>query len=114
MNRVGLTWRVNAEDWEAYRSIHLEPWPELLAAIQEHGMHNYSIFAMPPEGEDGARRVFAYMEIEGDDPNVVLDALGETDIKKKWDEAVTVWVMPDAVEGVEGQFLPLERIFFCP
>jgi len=114
MKRVGMTWRVNSADWEAYRQIHLNPWPELMAAILEHGIHNYSIFALPADADQTGRRVFAYMEIDGEDPNAVLSALAETDIKKKWDEEVTVWVLPNAVEGGGIQFLELERIFFCP
>ncbi len=114
MKRVGMTWRVSSKDWEAYREIHLNPWPELMAAIQAHGIHNYSIFALPPDADGATRRVFAYMEIEGEDVNAALSSLAETDIKKKWDQEVTVWVLPEAVEGDGVQFLELERIFFCP
>lgn len=107
MKRVGMTWRVNQNHWEEYRAIHLDPWPELIDAIQSVGIHNYSIFAF-------GTRVFAYMEIEGDDPNVALDLLAQTDIKKKWDEEVTVWVMPQAAEDSDIQFMELESIFYSP
>ena len=107
MKRVGMTWRVDPAYWEEYKAIHLNPWPELMAAIQEVGIHNYSIFAF-------GTRVFAYMEIDGDDPYAALDVLGQTDIKKKWDEEVTVWVMPQAAEGSAMQFMELEPIFYCP
>lgn len=107
MKRVGMTWRVDPAHWEAYKEIHLNPWPELLEAIQSVGIHNYSIFAF------GAR-VFATMEIDGDDPLEALDALAQTEIKKKWDEEVTVWVQPEAEDGAGIQFMELERIFFCP
>lgn len=113
MKRVGMTWRVYADDWEAYRHIHNNPWPELLSAIRQYGIHNYSIFELPQAPGDGFRRVFAYMEVDGDDPAAALAALAETDIKKKWDREVTVWVMPEAIEGNGIQFLELERIFFC-
>jgi L-rhamnose mutarotase len=107
MHRVGMTWQVKPEYWEAYKEVHLHPWPELVAAIQEYGIHNYSIFAF-------GTRAFAYMEVDGDDVQAVLNALAQTDIKKKWDAEVTVWVAPEATEGTGVQFLELERIFYCP
>ncbi len=105
MKRVGLTWRVDPNHWEEYRAIHINPWPELIGAIQSVGIHNYSIFAF-------GTRVFAYLEIEGDDPNVALDVLAQTDIKKKWDEEVTLWVMPQAANDSDIQFMELESIFY--
>jgi len=107
MKRVGMTWRVDPAHWEAYRQIHLNPWPELLKEIQAVGIHNYSIFAF-------GTRVFAYMEIEGDDPLDALNRLAQTEIKKHWDEEVTVWVLPEAEEGKGIQFMELEPIFYCP
>lgn len=107
MKRVGMTWQVKPEHWAEYKDIHLNPWPELLEAIQAVGIHNYSIFAL-------GTRVFAYMEVDGDDPYEALDRLAQTDIKKKWDAEVTTWVMPEAVEGSGIQFMEIESIFYCP
>ena len=107
MKRVGMTWRVQPEHWDAYKAIHLNPWPELIAAIQAVGIHNYSIFAF-------GTRVFAYMEVDGDDVYAALTELAQTEIKQKWDEEVTAWVMPEAEEGTGIQFMELEPIFFCP
>lgn len=107
MKRVGMTWQVDPARWEEYKEIHLNPWPELVKAIQEVGIHNYSIFAF-------GTRVFAYMEIDSDDPYQALNILAQTNIKKKWDEEVTIWVLPEAVEGSGIQFMELESIFYCP
>jgi len=107
MKRVGMTWQVKPEHWEAYKQIHQHPWPDLIAAIQEHGIHNYSIFAF-------GTRVFAYLEVDDDDVDTAMDAVAQTDIKKTWDAEVTIWVAPEAVEGSGIQFMELERIFFCP
>lgn len=107
MKRVGMTWQVNPAHWEEYKAIHLQPWPELLEAIQAVGIHNYSIFAF-------GTRVFAYMEIDDDDPYAPLAKLSQTDVKKQWDAAVTQWVLPEAAEGSGIQFMDLPSIFFCP
>jgi L-rhamnose mutarotase len=109
-----MTWRVDVSHWQEYRDIHLNPWPELLSLIQEHGIHNYSIFAFPQDQTDGSRRVFAYMEVDGDSPAEALDALAQTELKQKWDAEVTVWVLPQAIEGSSVQFLEMEQFFFCP
>jgi L-rhamnose mutarotase len=106
MKRVGMTWRVQPENWEAYKQIHLNPWPELISAIQAVGIHNYSIFAF-------GTRVFAYMEVDGEDAYAALNELAQTEIKQRWDEAVTAWVMPEAEAGNPIQFLELEPIFYC-
>lgn len=106
MNRIGMTWRIDPAQWEAYKAIHLNPWPELLEAIQAEGIHNYSIFAF-------GTRVFAYMEVEGD-VAAALARLNQTEIKHRWDAEVTVAVLPEASDGSGVQFQPLESIFYCP
>jgi L-rhamnose mutarotase len=107
MKRVGMTWQIDPARWDEYKAIHLNPWPKLLHEIQAVGIHNYSIFAF-------GTRVFAYMEIDGDDPYVALARLSETDVKKQWDQEVTVMVLPEAAEGAGVQFMDLPSIFFCP
>jgi L-rhamnose mutarotase len=107
MKRVGMTWRVAPEHWEEYKQIHLNPWPELVTAIQEIGIHNYNIFAF-------GTRLFSYMEFDGDDLDAAMAALAQTEVKKKWDAEVTVWVESEAGDGAGVQFLELERVFYCP
>lgn len=107
MKQIGMTWRVDPEHWEEYKAIHLSPWPELIRAIQECGVHNYSIFAL-------GTRLFAYMEYDGDDLGAALAALEQTEVKKRWNAEVTVWVEPEAADGAGVQFMELERVFYCP
>jgi L-rhamnose mutarotase len=83
MRRVGMTWRVAPEHWEEYRQIHLNPWPELITAIQQAGIHNYNIFAF-------GTRLFAYMEFDGDDLDAALAVLSKTDVKQRWDAEATI------------------------
>jgi L-rhamnose mutarotase len=113
MKRVGMTWRVKPAHWEEYKQIHLNPWPELIQAIQEVGIHNYSIFAFPQKDSTQGIRVFAYLEVEGDDVYEALNTLAKTGVKKKWDEEVGIWVSPEAEEGSGVQFMELETIFYC-
>ena len=107
MKRVGMTWRVDPLYWEEYRDIHLHPWPELLQAFKEHDVRNFNCFAF-------GTRVFAYLEIEGDDVYEVLGRVALTPIKRKWDAEVGVQVLPEAEDGCGIQFLELEHIFYSP
>jgi L-rhamnose mutarotase len=107
MKKVGMTWRVDPAHWDEYKEIHLNPWPELLQVFAEHGVHNFNCFAF-------GTRIFAYLEIEGDDVYEVLGKVAQTPVKKKWDEEVTVQVLPEAEDGGGIQFLELERIFYSP
>ena len=107
MKRVGMTWRVDPEKWEGYREIHLNPWPELLEEFSKHGVHNFNCFAF-------GTRIFAYLEIEGEDVNEVLGKVAQTATKQKWDAEVTVDVLPEAEDGSGVQFQELEHIFYSP
>lgn len=105
-HRIGMTWRVEPDQWEAYKRSHLSPWPELLDEIQKSGIRNYSIFAF-------GTRTFAYFEVDGD-PREALDRLSATEVKKRWDLQVTRLVLPTADDSTDEQFLELESIFFSP
>ena len=107
MKRVGMTWQVDPTRWDEYKAIHLNPWPELIGAIQAVGIHNYSIFAF-------GTRVFAYLEVDSDDVYAALARLSATEIKQRWDAEVTVLVLPEAEQGSGVQFMELEPIFYCP
>ena len=104
MKRIGMTWQVDPKIWDEYREIHLNPWPELIEALQAAGIHNYSIFAF-------GTRVFAYLEVDDDES---LARVQETAVMDRWNEKVLPWVLPEAVEGNGIQFMELEQIFFCP
>ena len=107
MKRIGMTWQVAPEHREGYKQIHLNPWPELITAIQEIGIHNYNVFAF-------GTRLFATMEFDGDDLDAALALLARTDVKTRWDAEVPVWVEPEAEDGAGVQFMELERVFYCP
>ncbi|MCP5094597.1 MAG: L-rhamnose mutarotase [Chloroflexi bacterium] len=104
MKQIGLTWQVDPEQLEPYKEIHLNPWPELIDALQAAGIHNYNIFMF-------GTRAFAYLEVDDDDS---MARVQEAAIMDKWNEKVLPWVAPEAEEGSGIQFMALEQIFFCP
>jgi L-rhamnose mutarotase len=59
MLRKAFVMSVNAGQEIEYERRHRPIWPELEAVLQQHGVHNYSIFLLPQ-----TRQLFAYAEIE--------------------------------------------------
>ena len=58
-----------------YKRRHDEIWPEMLAALREAGLHNYSIF------RDGST-LFAYVEVE--DLECMRRALDADPVNARW------------------------------
>lgn len=59
-----------------YERRHRPVWPELQAALVEHGVRTYSIF-LDPETND----LFGYVEIECEEQ---WHAIGSTDVCRRW------------------------------
>jgi L-rhamnose mutarotase len=60
-----------------YKRRHDEIWPEMVAALNSAGMHNYSIF------RDG-QKLFAYLEV--DDVPAMRQALASDPVNARWQE----------------------------
>lgn len=98
-----MSWTVAPVGWRRYRELHLAPPSELLQVLRGAGIHNYSIYAW-------GTRVFATFETDNEDWMSVFAAIDETEVKRRWDAAVTKYIVP----GVGGsRFEELEEIFRC-
>jgi L-rhamnose mutarotase len=62
MERMGLVIKLKAEVIPEYKRIHQAVWPEILRAIAESNIRNYTIFLREPEN-----LLFAYWEYHGAD-----------------------------------------------
>ncbi|MGE3273137.1 MAG: L-rhamnose mutarotase [Chloroflexota bacterium] len=60
-----------------YRRRHDEIWPEMLEALRNAGISNYSIFRDGP-------RLFAYLEV--DDLQTMQERLAEDPVNARWQE----------------------------
>ena len=60
MERYGKIIKVKPEKFKYYKELHANPWPEVIAAIAECNIINFSIFC-----RDGY--LFSYYEYVGDD-----------------------------------------------
>lgn len=76
MIRKATVMQVNPDAHDEYERRHNEIWPELQAALTEHGAHHYSIFL-----DKRRHLLFAYVEIESEEQ---WAAMAETEICQQW------------------------------
>lgn len=72
-----------------YKKRHDEIWPDLVAALKQAGISDYSIFFDQPTGD-----LFAIMKL---DDNHQLERLGEMEIMKKW------WASNTDIQTYDGE-----------
>ncbi|MBV9390379.1 MAG: L-rhamnose mutarotase [Verrucomicrobia bacterium] len=76
MIRKAFVMQLNVDAEEEYRKRHNPIWPELAKTLQEHGVHNYSIFLEKQTGQ-----LFAYAEIEDEER---WQMIGQTEVCQRW------------------------------
>ena len=76
MKRVCFLLQVRKELLQEYLANH-NVWPEMLGAMHEAGIRNYSLF----HREDGL--IVGYLEAE--DPQESLRRLSQTDVSRRWE-----------------------------
>jgi L-rhamnose mutarotase len=78
MERVCFTFELYPGAEEEYKRRHDEIWPELVEAIQQAGIRNYTLFRR-------GTQVIAYAEC---DPDVAtaFGKVGATDVNRRWAE----------------------------
>jgi L-rhamnose mutarotase len=97
--RSAFVLRVKPERIDDYVAAHERVWPEMLQALREAGIRNYSIF------RDG-NQVFGYFE--ADDLSKAADYLDGQEVSARWQDAMADLLqerVPDAGPP------PLQEIF---
>ena len=75
MKRYGNVIKVKPEKLDYYKKLHAEPWPEVIKAINECNVRNFSIYF-----KDGY--LYSYYEYIGTDYNADMEKLSE--LTKEW------------------------------
>jgi L-rhamnose mutarotase len=104
MKRVGFILKVKQEKLAEYRRRHSQVWPEMLAALNRAGWHNYSIFTRP----DGL--LFGYVEVE-EDFETALAKMEQEEVNSRWQKEMSEFF--ELPEGAlpDQSMVPLEEIF---
>lgn len=76
MQRACFTFELRPGTEAEYQRRHDEIWPELVAALQEGGVRNYTLFRR-------GRTVIAYAECEPD-AATAFGKVGATDVNARW------------------------------
>ena len=97
--RVGFVLEVKPERIDDYVAAHREVWPELLTALMESGIRNYTIFL-------AGTRVFGYFETN--DREATERYLAEQPVCARWQDRMAEYLVARVDEaGPES----LEEIF---
>ncbi len=76
MIRKAFVMSVHPDSRAEYIKRHSPIWPELEAALKEHGVHNYSLFLHPE-----THQLFGYVEVDSEER---WAAIADTDVCRRW------------------------------
>ncbi|MCC6823614.1 MAG: L-rhamnose mutarotase [Verrucomicrobia subdivision 3 bacterium] len=86
-----------------YQRRHNPIWPELAAALKQHGVSNYSIFLRADTGE-----MFGYLEVADE---TVFQKLGENDACRRWWRYMTEVLVSERADSPKAKEEMLGEIF---
>jgi L-rhamnose mutarotase len=103
---------LKSEKEDTYRQMHAGVWPEVVAALKQAKIYNYSIYIAELGGK---KYLIAYFEYAGDDParDFAIVANDRTTRDKWWPVTDDCQVrIPGTPEG--EQWLPAEMVMYLP
>lgn len=101
MERYCFTFQLRPGQEEEYRRRHDSIWPELVTALKDSGIANYTLFRRD-------RTVIAYCECEPD-AATAFGRVGATDVNRRWSE----W-FDDVIEDMsdpDGNLFAAEEVW---
>ena len=104
MKRYGSVFRIKPEMVKEYKRDHDEIWPEMARAIQDAGIHNYSIFFR----KDGT--LFSYFECE--DADKAFATLHKTEVNARWQAAMDKYFVKSRLLPAGPEVEDLEPVFY--
>jgi len=107
--RVGAVVELNEEMEQQYRDLHANAWPEVLAAISESNIQNYSIFL---HRVNGKLLLFSYYEYVGDDFETDMKILSSNPKVLEWLELTNPCQKPIPEAEENEWWTEMEQVFF--
>lgn len=107
MRRMGLCIGVKAGTLARYKELHAAVWPEVLKAISDANIKNYSIFLREPEN-----LLFATWEYHGQDFTADMNLMKLAPRMQEWWDICDPMQRPlDTIADGEW-WAPMEEVFF--
>ena len=82
VTRIGMAVEIRPDKIDEYKQLHAECWPEVLAALKECHLRNFSIYLGEPE--PGKFYLFGYLEYWGNDIEADMAKTKTYEINHKW------------------------------
>jgi L-rhamnose mutarotase len=104
MQRIGFTMKIKPELKDEYKKAHDEIWPEMAKALNDYGMHNYSIYFR----KDGT--LFAYLEVDGDFQEQ-MGKFSKLDVNERWQKYMDQYFVKEDKSILGPEIEMLEEVF---
>jgi L-rhamnose mutarotase len=101
MKRGLLTLVVDPKRIDEYEARHADPWPDMMAAIDAAGIHNYTGFRR-------GNHVVYYGEFQPD-METAFARIGETDVNRRWGESFEGIIT--TITGPDGKLISADEVF---
>jgi L-rhamnose mutarotase len=104
MKRIGFLLKVRQDKIVEYKAFHKHVWPEMLAALERTGWHNYSLFMR----DDGM--LFGYFETS-ESLQAALEEMSKEEINKKWQDTMAPFF--ENLDGMQADesMVEIEEVF---
>ena len=106
MKRFGWVAKVRPAQYEAYKRLHADVWPDVLKMIKACNLRNYSIFH-----KDGY--LFSYFEYHGGDFAADMARMAADPTTQKWWDVCKPCQVPLETRGPSEWWADMEEVFHC-
>lgn len=106
MQRMAQVIKVKPEAIPEYKRIHAAVWPEILAAIRESNIRNYTIFLQEPENV-----LFAYWEYHGTDFAADMEKIRHAPRMQEWWNITDPMQEPFETRAAGDWWKKIENVF---
>ena len=107
VKRYGSIIAVKPEKLEAYKNLHANVWPDVLAQIRKSNISNYSIFF-----RDGL--LFGYFEYSGENFDKDMELMAADPITQKWWALCKPCQEPLPNRAENEWWASMEELFYAP
>jgi L-rhamnose mutarotase len=108
--RYGMVIGLKEDQVDAYREIHADPWPGVLAALDRSHLRNFSIWLVEMRPHEHV--LFACFEYDGKDFDADMAAMGDDETTRKWWKLTDPMQKPIPTAGQDEQWVMMKEVFF--